>query len=59
MSEKSTTYDSELFKIDLKIFESAMKKKDFKTANIMANRIMSNAWISDTQFYGIMVNEKS
>lgn len=54
MSEKSATYDSELFKMDLKIFESAMKKKDFKTAIIMSNRIMSNAWVSDTQFYGII-----
>lgn len=54
MSEKSVTYDSELFKMDLKIFESAMKKKDFKTANIMANRIMSNAWVSDVQLYGII-----
>lgn len=54
MNEKHGAYNSELFKMDLKIFENAMIKKDFKTANIMSNRIMSNAWISDAKFYGII-----
>jgi len=54
MSENSSAYDSELFKEDLKVFESAMKKNDFKTANIISNRIMTNAWIANTQYYGIV-----
>lgn len=53
MSEKSQTYDSELFKQDLSVYTKAIKRKDFKTANIISNRIMTNAWLSDAQFYGV------
>lgn len=53
MSEESGSYNAELFKMDLEVFVSAIKNKDFKTATIISNRIMTNAWISDTQYYGI------
>ena len=53
MIEESSNYDSKLYKQDLKIYLEAIKKKDFKTANIISNRIMTNAWVSDTQLYGI------
>jgi len=51
---KNTAYNSELFKEDLKVFESAIKKKDYKTANIISNRITTNAWVSETQYFGIV-----
>lgn len=54
MSESQVTYDDGLFRQELQVFLAAIKKKDFRTGNIIANRIMTNSWISDEQYYGII-----
>ncbi|BDQ31148.1 hypothetical protein NZNM25_01520 [Nitrosopumilus zosterae] len=51
---KSSTYDNELFKSELLYYVKSMKKSDFKTSNILANRIMTNAWFFDNLNYGIV-----
>ena len=53
MSELSTKYDDKLFRQDLKIYSESLQNKDYKTANIISNRIMTNAWFSDNKFYGV------
>lgn len=53
MSQKSDKYDETLFRQDFTVFNDAVKQNDFKTANIISNRIMTNAWFFDEKFFGI------
>jgi len=47
-------YDETKFRYDLDAFGVSIKEKNFKDANIFANRIMSNAVIFDKKEYGII-----
>ena len=53
MDQKSDNYDETLFRQDFEIFNNAVKQNDFKTANIISNRIMTNAWLFNAKFFGI------
>lgn len=50
----SNTYTNTIFRYDLDAYGYSVKEKDFKNANIFANRIMSNAALFDTKGYGII-----
>lgn len=54
MSNSVADYNVELFKQDLKNYTNAIKVKDFRTGNILANRIMSNSHLFDKQYFGIV-----
>lgn len=59
MSTKPTNdtklgYTSKIFKQDLDAFSLAIKKHDFESANIFANRVMSNAVLHDNSKFGIV-----
>lgn len=43
-----------VFQQDLSAFSAAVKSKDFRESNIFANRIMSNAFLTETQDFGIV-----
>lgn len=47
-------YDKKFFLQDLEAFSLSMKKNDFNSANIFANRIMSNAYLFDKKYLGIL-----
>lgn len=47
-------YDEVIFRYDLDAYGISVKDKNFKDANIFANRIMSNAVIFDEKEYGIV-----
>lgn len=49
-----TTYNKDLFGQDLQNYINAVKMKDFRTGNILGNRIMSNAYLFDEKNYGLI-----
>jgi hypothetical protein len=55
MSTKNEhTYSKEIFLADFDAYLAAAKVKDFREANIFANRIMSNAYLFDLKNYGLI-----
>ncbi|WP_268542001.1 hypothetical protein [Candidatus Nitrosotenuis cloacae] len=55
MSAKNeSSYSKTIFLEDFNAYLAAAKVKDFREANIFANRIMSNAYLFDSKNYGLM-----
>jgi len=54
MSNQNSNYDEKFFQNDLDAYGIAVKEKDFKEANVYANRIMSNAYLYDQETFGII-----
>lgn len=53
MSSEIQNYSETVFRGDLDAYGISIKEKDFKEANIYANRIMSNAYLFDQETLGI------
>jgi len=54
VSENLEGYNEKIFRQDLDVFSDNTHNKDFRSANILANRIMSNAYFSDEKYFGII-----
>lgn len=50
----SDDYDKDALKQDLYLFLDSINVNDFRTGNIIGNRIMSNAYLFDKQYYAII-----
>jgi len=54
LSDNLQGYNEEIFRQDLDVFSDNIRNKDFRSGNILANRIMSNAYFFDEKYFGII-----